>query len=109
MRDEEVEKNYEEFWKCIIEKDGVIGKEQLMKELYDFSMVIDNCTKAYDLMTQGNISKPNTKFFEVKYMFDDKYLDKEITQDDVKDMLDIEDLAELKQELREYFGLVEGG
>lgn len=74
MNKEEIEKNYNEFWKDIVEKeDGTIDIEQVKKELYDFSIVMGNCTNAYMKMTDGNISKPNTHFFEVINIFEEKY------------------------------------
>ncbi len=39
----EYEKEYEDFWKAIIEnEDGSINKDQLMRELSDFSVLIGN-------------------------------------------------------------------
>lgn len=106
--DEEVEKEYEEFWKDIVEDDGVLNKEQIKKELYDFSMVMVNCSKAYVEMTRGIISKPNTYFSEVLSIFQEKFWNIEYVKDDIKDMLkDCKDYDELKQELVEYFSLGE--
>lgn len=106
--DEEVEKEYEEFWKDIVEDDGVLNKEQIKKELYDFSMVMVNCSKAYSEMTCGNITKPNTYFSEVLGIFQEKFWYVENVKDDVKDMLNsCSDTDELKQELVEYFSLGE--
>lgn len=107
--DEEVEKEYQEFWKDIVEnEDGTLNKEQVKKELCDFSMVMDNCSKAYMEMTRGNISKPNTYFSEVLGIFQEKFWYAENVKDDVKDMLkDCKDYDELKQELIEYFDLEE--
>lgn len=106
--DEEVEKEYEEFWKDIVEDDGVLNKGQIKKELYDFSMVMVNCSKAYSEMTCGNISKPNTHFSEVLGIFQEKFWYIEHTKDDVKDMIkSCSNIDELKQELIEYFDLEE--
>ena len=55
-----VEENYQEFWKEIIEKDGIIDIEQIKKELYDFSTIIRNISIVYDHVTGGAISKPLT-------------------------------------------------
>lgn len=55
-----VDSNYDNFWKDIIEKDGVIDFEQVKKELYDYSMMMEEVSKAYDEVTGGRISKPNT-------------------------------------------------
>ena len=105
--DEEVEKEYEEFWKDIVEnEDGTLNKEQVKKELCDFSMVMDNCSKAYMEMTRGYISKPNTYFSEVLGIFQEKFWYVENVKDDVKDMLNsCSGIDELKQELVEYFDL----
>jgi len=61
MVDAEVEKEYQEFWKEIIEKpDGSIDKEQLKKELFDFSQLMINASKVYCYITGDAISKVNT-------------------------------------------------
>lgn len=105
---EEVEREYEEFWKDIVEDDGVLNKEQVKKELCDFSMVMDNCSKAYMEMTCGIISKPNTYFSEVLGIFQEKFWYVENVKDDVKDMIKgCNDIDELKQELIGYFDLEE--
>lgn len=106
MIDEEVEKEYEEFWKDLVEDDGVLNKEQIKKELYDFSVVMDNCSKAYMEMTRGYISKPNTYFSEVLGIFQEKFWCVENVKDDVKNMIKgCNDIDELKQELIGYFDL----
>jgi hypothetical protein len=105
--DEEVEKEYQEFWKDIVEnEDGTLNKEHVKKELCDFSMVMDNCTKAYIEMTCNRISKPNTKFFEVLSIFEEKFLDKEYVRDDMRETIDkCSTLEELVEELTDYFEL----
>jgi 5-methylcytosine-specific restriction endonuclease McrBC regulatory subunit McrC len=105
--DELVEKKYQEFWKDIVEnEDGTLNEEQVKKELCDFSMVMDNCTKAYCEMTIGEISKPNTNFSEVLNKFQEKFYYASNIKDDVRDMLEgCGNLEELKEELKEYFEL----
>lgn len=105
--DEEVEKEYQEFWKDIVEnEDGTLNKEQVKKELCDFSMVMDNCTKAYVEMTCNNISKPNTKFFEVLGIFQEKFLNIECVRDDMRETIEnCSTLEELVEELTDYFEL----
>jgi len=104
---EEIEKNYQEFWKDIVEnKDGTLNKEQVKKELFDYSMVMDNCSSAYSEMTGGEISKPNTYFSEVLRIFQEEFLHNDIVKDDIRDMLkDVDDIEALKSELIEYFDL----
>ena len=78
MKEKDYIKEYNDFWKNIVEnKDGTLNKEQIMKELSDYSMVMDNCARAFVLMTNGNISKQNTMFFEVESIFNEKYIDME--------------------------------
>ena len=103
----DVEKNYQEFWKDIVEnEDGSLNLEQVKKELCDYSMIMDNCTSAYSEMTCGNVSKPNTHFCVVREIFFENFWHKSFVQDDVKTILDnIDDIEDLKKELKDYFEL----
>lgn len=109
-RMEEVEKVYQEFWKDIVEnEDGTLNVEQVKKELADFSMVMDNCSSAYEEMSGSLITKPNTYFPEVLKIFQEKFWNVDYVRDDVKDMIkNTNDRKELIDELIEYFDL-EGG
>lgn len=108
MKEKDYKEEYEEFWKDIVEnKDGTLNKDQVMRELSDYSMVMDNCARAYCLMTNGRISKQNTKFFEVENIFDELYLDKDVVIDDIIEFLKEDDIEELKSYLRNYFGIIE--
>lgn len=104
---EEVEKVYQEFWKDIVEnEDGTLNKEQVKKELSDFSMVMDNCSSAYQEMSGSLITKPNTYFSEVLKIFQEKFWNVDFVKDDIRDMLkDTYDIEELKSNLIEYFDL----
>lgn len=109
---EEVEKVYQEFWKDIVEnEDGTLNVEQVKKELADFSMVMDNCSSAYEEMSGSLITKPNTYFSEVLKIFQKKFWNVDYVRDDVKDMIkNTNDREELIDELIEYFELeVEDG
>lgn len=57
---DEVNKDYEIFWKDIVEKNGLIDIEQVKKELYDYHVMMNEVSKVYDSITGGRISKPNT-------------------------------------------------
>lgn len=107
---EEVEKVYQEFWKDIVEnEDGTLNVEQVKKELFDYSKVMENCASAYSEMTCYEISNPNTYFSEVLRIFQEEFLHKGIVQDDIRDMLkDVDDIEALKSELIEYFDLEVG-
>lgn len=102
------QEEYEEFWKDIVEnEDGTLNKDQVMRELSDYSMVMDNCARAYSTMTKQRISKQNTMFFEVETIFDELYLDNDIVVDDMIEILKEDDIDELKSQLRNYFGIIE--
>lgn len=60
MEKADYELKYDEFWKDIIEKDGVVNLDQVKRELYDFLQMMVNAGKVYCHVTCGQISKPNT-------------------------------------------------
>ena len=104
-KDYEVE--YESFWKKIVEnEDGTLNKEQIMRELADYSIVMDNCMKAYMEMTEQNISKPLTYFSEVLGVFHERYISKAEMKDDLTDIVqECVDYDELIAVLSDTFGL----
>lgn len=110
----EIKKTYQEeyndFWKDIVEnEDGTLNKDQVMRELSDYSMVIDNCTLAYSTMTNQAISKPNTCFCEVDAIFDEKYIQKDTAATDLIENVITKDMnyEEIIKEIRDYFGYYE--
>lgn len=102
---------YNDFWKEIVEnEDGTLNKDQVMRELSDYSMVMDNCARAYVRMTDGLISKQNTLFSEVESIFEDKFISKEYIvwaypEDVIESMEAAETLEELKGYLIDLFEL----
>lgn len=104
------QEEYEDFWKDIVEnEDGTLNKDQVMRELSDYSMVMDNCAKAYCLMTHQRISKQNTMFFEVEGIFNDLFIDKEVCADDLINTVITKDMSydEIIQAIREYLDYYE--
>ena len=51
---------YDEFWKSIIEPDGVVDFEQVKKELHDYHICIVEVSKVYCEISNSRISKPTT-------------------------------------------------
>jgi len=49
---------YNEFWKELVEKDGVVDMTQVKKELCDFKYMIDQVPLIYEHVTGGTLSKP---------------------------------------------------
>ena len=105
------QEEYNDFWRDIVEnEDGTLNKDQVMRELSDYSMVMDNCAKAFYTMTDGRISKQNTKFFEVEKIFNDLYTDTETYYYDMAEKdKEIERLNNIINELEKesYLGMLE--
>lgn len=102
------QEEYNDFWKDIVEnEDGTLNKDQIMRELSDYSMVMDNCARAFCTMTKQRISKQNTCFFEVEGIFESLFLDKDIVVDDMIEILKTDDISELKQQIKDYFDILE--
>jgi hypothetical protein len=100
-----MKKEYKEFWKDIIyKKDGSLNEKQVLKEMSDFSFMMDNVPKVYCAITNHRLSKCLYPANTVISVFEELFLDKEIAKDDVSEMIKscgtIEDLVE---ELRDYF------
>ena len=60
MTDEDVEREWKEFWKPIVCPNGVLDLQQVKKELFDFRVVMREAEKVYYHVTNGKLSKPNT-------------------------------------------------
>ena len=56
--DEEVQREWEEFWAPIVEKEGELDVEQVKKERYDWSKAMDEVGKVYCAITGNRLSKP---------------------------------------------------
>lgn len=109
-KDIDYKEEYENFWKGIVEnEDGSLNKDQVMRELADYSMVMHNCAMAYSTMTNQNISKQNTKFSEVESIFNDKYFSKDdydvfgCSEDLINILNDCATVDELKDKITKYF------
>ncbi len=64
VTDEAVEKDFREFWATytpILNEDGSLNEEQVKKELYDYHLFMDDASRVYVDITNGRISKPNTR------------------------------------------------
>lgn len=67
-------KKYNELWKQIVEnQNGTLNKMQVMRELADYSMVMEYAAKVYCHVTGNKISKPNTLPNEVMNAADEHY------------------------------------
>jgi hypothetical protein len=73
IRKKTIDEEFKDFWVPIIfdAKNGRLNLEQLKKELYDYSMLLENVPKVYCEVSGGKISKPNTDPEEVILAFND--------------------------------------
>ena len=100
------QEEYNDFWKDIVEnEDGTLNKDQIMRELSDYSMVMDNCARAFVLMTNGAISKQNTMFFEVEGIFNSIFIEKALAADDLINTYLTKDMSndEITAAIKDYF------
>lgn len=59
--EKDYDREYDTFWRPLLEfPNGAIKHEELRKNLYDFSRLIENVMKVYFELTGGIISKPLT-------------------------------------------------
>lgn len=65
------EKNYDEFWKGLIEKDGHVNLDQIKRELFDFHTLMRNAGEVYCHVTGSQVSKVNTDPAVVTSIADD--------------------------------------
>jgi hypothetical protein len=73
VKDQQVFDNYEHFWKEIVENpDGTLNKEQVMRELHDFSTLIGNLSKLYCYISGNVVSKPMTRPEAVLQLFEEQ-------------------------------------
>ena len=57
----ETERVWAEHWIPIVTNpDGSLNLDQIKRELHDAQMYYDHCTRIYDHVTNGRVSKPNT-------------------------------------------------
>lgn len=64
---------YDQFWKGLVEKDGVVNMAQVKKELFDFWQLMENVPKVYCHVTGGHASKPLTDPNTVCSLADEHY------------------------------------
>ena len=75
-----IETVWHDFWEPLVTNHhGIINKHQLKKELYDFFIMLDEVPKVYMEVTNGHISKPNTKAYEVIQEYEE-YMNKLIVE-----------------------------
>jgi len=67
------EQTYEDFWKGIVEVNGVLDPDKVKRELHDYRTLLRSTAKVYSHVTGGRISKQNTDPDVVCSEADDHY------------------------------------
>ena len=103
-KEKDYKEDYAEFWKDIVEKNGKLNKDFVMRELHDFHFMLGQVPKVYEEVSGGHISKPNTYAFEVIGEFREQFWDKDTIHDDVKDILETKETSaeEKLKEIKDY-------
>ncbi len=69
---QDYEERYEETWRTIVENpDGTLNRDQVMRELFDFTTVMTEASKVYEEL--AGLTKPNTAAEHVLEGADRKY------------------------------------
>ena len=59
---QEIDRVFSEFWMSIVmNEDGSLNRERVKLELFDYYRVMGEVSRAYDDITVGKFSKPNTR------------------------------------------------
>jgi len=75
-----------------------------MKELSDFSIVMEEVPKVYEYITGGLLSKITYPAETIIVELEERFYDKKITQDDIKDILQSKQTnSEKLKEIKDYF------
>lgn len=69
--DEAVERVYQNYWADIVAPNGEIDLELVKRELHDYYLVMQEVSRVYDHISNGRISKPNTRADVLIAMVDD--------------------------------------
>lgn len=73
-KENDVEEKWNSFWKeIILNEDGTVNLEQVKKELFDFSFMLEQVPKVYYEITGGFLSKPNYYAVDVINKADEYY------------------------------------
>jgi hypothetical protein len=103
MKDKDVEKCFDEFWKEIIcDNSGNINLDQIKKELFDYKNLMDSAREIICEVTDGILSYPNYPAETVLSLFEEKFIDKEIIRNDILDIIKERIDNDILEDLKNY-------
>lgn len=93
---------FEKTWRSIVMPAGHWDHDLVMRELYDYGMLLDNVPLVYDHVTRGAVSKPNTIAADVIAMADEAAGEWEriVVQEETEELRD--QIRFLEGEVRAY-------
>lgn len=100
------EKDYEEFWKEIVEVNGELDLDRVRAELYDYHFLLREVSKVYCHLTNGKLSKPN--YFSSTVIQHVDEAQEEDIRISIKDLIDCYKDNDNKisvEDIKEYFGI----
>ena len=103
--------DYDENWKDILEIDGKIDMEQLVRELSDYTTLMENVNKVYCHITNNSMSKPGYDAQTIIACADDSYAEniEGCIKEDINNIFDynLSDKDKL-EEIKEYINELRG-
>jgi len=95
-----------DFWKGIVYKDGKLDEEQVMKELSDYSYVMQQVSMVYCEITDNRMSKPLYHADDVIGEYGECNYNKRWTQEDMVEILArATSHKSLRKEIMDYFDI----
>jgi|SRR3990167_2098966 len=84
-------------------KDGKLDEKAVLKEISDYDFILEEVPRVYCEITGGLLSKLNYRAEVILAEFNERFWDKKIIIDDIREMIkSTKTLEELKEELESY-------
>jgi hypothetical protein len=106
MKNELWNKKFKEFWKPLLQTNGKYNEQKIKNELHDLDFIADQISKIYCELTGGALSKPMYYAKTILNEVEERYLDKDITKDDIEMFIkECKTKKDLIENLKDYFEL----
>ena len=102
-----IEKNYQEFWREIIEPEGKIDIQQVKKELSDYKFLLEEVPKVYHKIT-GCLSKTHYPSNVILSLHEERFVEKGVMEDEILYLikkLENQPKKKLIKAIKEYCGV----
>ena len=97
-------KKFNKYWKPLLQTKGQWNEQKIKNELHDLDFVVEQVGTIYYELTGGLLSKPMYYAQTILSEHNERFLDKGITQDDIKMFIkDSKSKEDLAESLEDYF------